>query len=82
MKWKLFTRDENHSPPVEGPEIKQHDTEKGALEAAYKLRGPPIRQPHQGHLHCRTGSNSRRLRPGVKRGPPGSDARRFSLRIH
>jgi hypothetical protein len=34
MKWKLYTRDEKPSPPVEGFEPKQHDSKDVALEAA------------------------------------------------
>jgi hypothetical protein len=44
MKWKLYTRDESVSPPVESSE--QHDSMEDAFEAACELMGPPIRQLH------------------------------------
>jgi hypothetical protein len=42
IKWKLFTRDENASQPLEGSE--QHDSEDAALERACDI----IR--HQRHV--------------------------------
>ena len=36
VKWKLYTRNENVSPPLEGPETKQHDSQEDALEAALR----------------------------------------------
>jgi hypothetical protein len=37
MKWKLFTRDENVRPPIEGFEPEQHESKDAALQEACAL---------------------------------------------
>jgi hypothetical protein len=37
MKWKLFTRDENIRPPIEGFERQQHESKNAALQEACAL---------------------------------------------
>jgi hypothetical protein len=46
MKWKLYTRDENPSPPVGGFEPKQHDSKDDALEAAWQMLYGPTGNRH------------------------------------
>jgi hypothetical protein len=46
MKWKLYTRDENPSPPGEGFEPKQHDSKDDALEAAWQMQYGPTGNRH------------------------------------
>jgi hypothetical protein len=46
MKWKVYTRDENPSPPVEGFESRQHDSKDDALEAAWQMMYGPTGNRH------------------------------------
>jgi hypothetical protein len=49
MKWKLFTKNENASPPVEASE--EYDSEGAALEAAYQMMYGLTRTPHMKAAH-------------------------------
>jgi hypothetical protein len=46
MKWKLYTRNESVTPPVEALDNQEHDTKENALEAAWELMYGPTRQAH------------------------------------
>ena len=61
MKWKLYTRDETLSPPVEGPETKQHDSKEDALEAAWERMYGPSAQRHIKVIYIE-GPNRKRIK--------------------
>jgi hypothetical protein len=60
--WKIWTRNEDVSLPVEGLDTTQYDSKEDALKAAWQLKYGPTAKLHLKVVHIE-GPNGERIEP-------------------